>query len=63
MRTVTLPAKPGTLCPFTGKATAACRRVPRCRRCHRALAFNERHTCHRCLAANGASGRRLGGGK
>ena len=51
MRTVTLPAKPGSLCPFTNRLDASCRNHPRCRRCHRALSFSERHTCHRCLAA------------
>ena len=50
MRTITLPAKPGSLCPFTHLPTAACRNRPRCRACHRALSFSERHTCHRCLA-------------
>jgi hypothetical protein len=40
MRTVTLPAKPGTLCPFTGKATAACRR-PGWGNCSRCGAWRE----------------------
>ena len=50
MRTVTLPAKPGSLCPFTVRHDAACRHLKRCSRCNRALSFNERYTCDRCLA-------------
>lgn len=51
MRTVTFPAKPGALCHFTNRATAACRHLPRCRKCNRVLTFAERDVCRVCLAA------------
>ena len=41
---------PTPLCKSRHLPGAACRNLPRCRRCHRALSFSERHTCHRCLA-------------
>jgi hypothetical protein len=54
MRTVTFPAKPGALCHSTNRPDAVCRKLPRCRQCGRALSFNERITCRRCMAAKGA---------
>lgn len=42
--------KPGPffLCRAKNRRDAACRRLPRCRRCGRVLRFNERIDCHLC---------------
>lgn len=57
MRVITLPAKPGTLCPFTVRHDAACAGLKRCGKCNRALSFSEGPTCHRCLADAGKEAR------
>ena len=44
---------PTPLCKSRHLPTAACRNLPRCRRCHRALRHSERDCCARCLADAG----------
>ena len=53
MRVITLPARPGSLCPFTNRPDASCRYRPRCRACNRALRHSERDCCDRCRADAG----------
>ena len=43
-------SRPTLLCAYRERPDAACRRLPRCRRCGRALSFNERDVCRVCLA-------------
>lgn len=50
MRVISLPAKPGSLCPFTNRPDASCFNRPRCQACNRALRHSERDCCDRCRA-------------
>ena len=42
---------PTPLCKSRHLPTAACRHLPRCRKCNRVLTFAERDVCRVCLAA------------
>ena len=44
---------PTPLCKSRHLPTAACRNLPRCRACNRALRHSERDCCDRCLADAG----------
>ena len=49
-----------TLCRCRHLPTAACRHLPRCRRCNRALSFGERAVCRVCMADAGRKESRHG---